>query len=93
MPAARAGSQRGIAKNIGARPVTHAIRYHWPVVIDLPSLAITAQRETLPIAGFALKDKKFDGIYVGRRKGDDLVYAGKVDLGFDKPRPAICRKS
>jgi hypothetical protein len=77
MPAARAGSQRGIAKNIGARP----------------SLAITAQRETLPIAGFALKDKKFDGIYVGRRKGDDLVYAGKVDLGFDKPRPAICRKS
>jgi bifunctional non-homologous end joining protein LigD len=43
-----------------------------------------AQRETLPIAGFALKDNQFDGIYVGRIKGDDLFYAGKVDLGFDK---------
>ncbi|MDB5576112.1 MAG: ligase, partial [Bradyrhizobium sp.] len=43
-----------------------------------------AQRETLPIAGFALKENRFDGIYVGRRKGKDLVYAGKVDLGFDK---------
>ena len=42
-----------------------------------------AQRETLPIAGFALDGKKFDGIYVGRRKGKDLVYAGKVDHGFD----------
>jgi bifunctional non-homologous end joining protein LigD len=42
-----------------------------------------AQRETLPIAGFALKENKFDGIYVGRRKGKDLVYAGKVDHGFD----------
>src|SRR5438552_17603569 len=36
------------------------------------------QRETLAIAGFALDGKKFDGIYVGRRKGNDLVYAGKV---------------
>jgi bifunctional non-homologous end joining protein LigD len=42
-----------------------------------------AQRETLPIAGFALKENKFDGIYVGRRKGTDLLYAGKVDHGFD----------
>jgi bifunctional non-homologous end joining protein LigD len=42
-----------------------------------------AQRETLPIAGFALDGKKFDGIYVGRRKGKDLIYAGKVDHGFD----------
>ena len=41
------------------------------------------QRETLPIAGFALDGGKFDGIYVGRRKGKDLVYAGKVDHGFD----------
>jgi bifunctional non-homologous end joining protein LigD len=47
-----------------------------------------AQRETLPIAGFALKENKFDGIYVGRRKGKDLVYAGKVDLGFDKASAA-----
>jgi bifunctional non-homologous end joining protein LigD len=27
-----------------------------------------AQRETLPIAGFALDGNKWDGIYVGRRK-------------------------
>jgi bifunctional non-homologous end joining protein LigD len=43
-----------------------------------------AQRETLPIAGFAMKDNQFDGIYVAMRKGDDWVYAGKVDHGFDK---------
>ena len=43
-----------------------------------------AQRETLVIAGFALDGKNWDGIYVGRRKGDDLIYAGKVDHGFDK---------
>src|ERR1700688_4893452 len=41
------------------------------------------QRETLPIAGFALKENKFDGVYVGRVKGKQLVYAGKVDHGFD----------
>jgi bifunctional non-homologous end joining protein LigD len=48
-----------------------------------------AQRETLPIAGFALKANKFDGIYLGRLKGKDLVYAGKVvDHGFDKSSTA-----
>ena len=47
-----------------------------------------AQRETLPIAGFALKANKFDGIYLGRLKGNDLVYAGKVDHGFDKSSTA-----
>jgi bifunctional non-homologous end joining protein LigD len=26
---------------------------------------------------------RFDGIYLGRRKGDGLIYAGKVDHGFD----------
>jgi len=41
------------------------------------------QRETLAIAGFALDGKKFDGIYLGRQKGKNLVYAGKVDHGFD----------
>jgi bifunctional non-homologous end joining protein LigD len=46
------------------------------------------QRETLPIAGFALKADKFDGIYLGRRKGNDLVYAGKVDHGFDQSSTA-----
>jgi bifunctional non-homologous end joining protein LigD len=42
-----------------------------------------AQRETLIIAGFALDGSKWDGLYLGRRKGNDLVYAGKVDHGFD----------
>jgi bifunctional non-homologous end joining protein LigD len=51
-----------------------------------------AQRETLTIAGFALDGSKWDGIYVGRRKGKDLVYAGKVDLGFDKTSAAALRK-
>ena len=41
------------------------------------------QRETLPIAGFALKENKFDGLFVGRPKGKELIYAGKVDHGFD----------
>jgi bifunctional non-homologous end joining protein LigD len=51
-----------------------------------------AQRETLTIAGFALDGNKWDGIYVGRRKGTDLVYAGKVDHGFDTKSAADLRK-
>lgn len=51
-----------------------------------------AQRETLTIAGFALDGTKRDGIYVGRRKGDDLIYAGKVDHGFDKTSAADLQK-
>jgi bifunctional non-homologous end joining protein LigD len=42
-----------------------------------------AQRETLPIAGFALDGEKFDGLYLGRHKGEELLYAGKVDHGFE----------
>jgi bifunctional non-homologous end joining protein LigD len=51
-----------------------------------------AQRETLAIAGFALDGEKWDGLYVGRRKGKDLVYAGKVDHGFDKTSAAELRR-
>jgi bifunctional non-homologous end joining protein LigD len=51
-----------------------------------------AQRETLTIAGFALDGIKWDGLYVGRRKGDDPVYAGKVDHGFDKVSVAELRR-
>jgi bifunctional non-homologous end joining protein LigD len=40
------------------------------------------QRETLQIVGYALKENHFDGLYVGRREGDQLIYAGKVDHGF-----------
>jgi len=50
------------------------------------------QRETLTIAGFALDEGKWDGIYIGRRKGDDLIYAGKVDHGFDKSSAADLQK-
>jgi bifunctional non-homologous end joining protein LigD len=42
-----------------------------------------SQRETFPIAGFALDGNKWDGLYIGRRKGNELIYAGKVDHGFD----------
>ena len=42
-----------------------------------------AQRETLSIAGFALDGNKWDGLNLARRKGRELVYAGKVDHGFD----------
>jgi bifunctional non-homologous end joining protein LigD len=51
-----------------------------------------AQRETLTIAGFALDGNDWDGIYLGRRNGDDLIYAGKVDHGFDKKSSAELRK-
>jgi bifunctional non-homologous end joining protein LigD len=51
-----------------------------------------AQRETLTIPGFALDEGKWDGIYLGRRKGEDLVYAGKVDHGFDEASAAALQK-
>ena len=51
-----------------------------------------AQRETLIIAGFALDGNKWDGLYLARRKGEDLIYAGKVDHGFDKASAADLRE-
>jgi bifunctional non-homologous end joining protein LigD len=42
--------------------------------------------------GFALDGNDWNGIYVGRCKGDDLIYAGKVDHGFDKESSAGLRK-
>jgi bifunctional non-homologous end joining protein LigD len=54
--------------------------------------ATCAQRETLTIAGFALDGNDWDGIYLGRRKGRDLLYAGKVDHGFDKKSAADLRR-
>jgi bifunctional non-homologous end joining protein LigD len=49
------------------------------------------QRETLTIAGFALDGNDWDGLYVGRRKGAELTYAGKVDHGFDKANAQALR--
>jgi hypothetical protein len=37
----------------------------------------------LTIAGFALDGDKWDGLHIGRRMGADLIYAGKVDHGFN----------
>ncbi|MEH6952621.1 non-homologous end-joining DNA ligase [Nitrobacter sp. NHB1] len=51
-----------------------------------------AQRETLTIAGFVLDGTKWNGLYVGRRNGDGLIYAGKVDHGFDKSSAADLQK-
>lgn len=42
-----------------------------------------AHRETLAIAGYEMKEGRFDGIFVGRPHGDDLLYAGKVEHGFE----------
>jgi bifunctional non-homologous end joining protein LigD len=42
------------------------------------------QRETLVIVGYALKEGRFDGLYLGRRSGEALEYAGKVDHGFSR---------
>jgi bifunctional non-homologous end joining protein LigD len=39
-----------------------------------------------------LDGEKWDGLYVGRQKGPDLVYAGKVDHGFDKTSAAELRR-
>lgn len=45
---------------------------------------ICVQCEILIIVGFVFDGMKWDGIYVGWCKGDDLIYVGKVDYGFDK---------
>jgi bifunctional non-homologous end joining protein LigD len=46
-------------------------------------------RDTFVIAGVAQKAGKFDGIYLGKREGKRLIYAGKLERGFtdeDKER-------
>jgi hypothetical protein len=48
-----------------------------------PANDVPKARETLAIAGFAFDGTKWDGLYLARRKGNDLIYAGKVDHGFD----------
>ena len=39
-------------------------------------------RETFYAIGIANKGGKFDGLYLARRDGDELLYAGKVENGF-----------
>ncbi len=50
------------------------------------------QRETLVITGYAIKDGRFDGLYLGRWDGNELVDAGKVDLGFTRDNLPELRK-
>ena len=39
-------------------------------------------RETFYVVGIAHKRERFDGIYLARREGKELIYAGKVERGF-----------
>ena len=41
-------------------------------------------RDTFAVVGWAQKAKKFDGIYLGRREADELIYAGKLECGFSE---------
>jgi bifunctional non-homologous end joining protein LigD len=47
----------------------------WLHKIKHDSYRLIVQRETLTLAGYALDGIKFNGLYLGRRKGDDLIYA------------------
>jgi bifunctional non-homologous end joining protein LigD len=40
------------------------------------------KRDTFIVAGWAEKRGKFDGIYLAKREGRELVYAGKLERGF-----------
>jgi bifunctional non-homologous end joining protein LigD len=41
------------------------------------------KRDTFLVAGWAEKRKKFDGIYLATKRGRELVYAGKLERGFN----------
>jgi bifunctional non-homologous end joining protein LigD len=45
--------------------------------------ATCRQRDTFYAVGIARKAGKFDGVYLARRDGDALLYAGKVERGFN----------
>ena len=51
-----------------------------------------AQRETLPIARFSIKDNEFDGIYVGRQKGKNLSTPARSTTAVTAHRPRTCRR-
>ena len=78
------------------KPAAIGTKANYPGFIE-PELATSSEKCRAVIV--ALDGKKFDGIYLGRRKGRDLIYAGKVDHGFDaksakdlqgKLKPLIC---
>jgi bifunctional non-homologous end joining protein LigD len=41
-------------------------------------------RDTFYAIGIATKNRKFDGVYLARTDGDELLYAGKVERGFSE---------
>jgi bifunctional non-homologous end joining protein LigD len=43
------------------------------------------RRDTFVVAGWAEKRGQFDGIYLAKEAGGELVYAGKIERGFDAP--------
>ena len=51
-----------------------------------------AQRETLTIAGFSLKENKFDGLYLARRTGKDLITQGKSTTASTRLQRRIFRR-
>ncbi|WP_458163535.1 ATP dependent DNA ligase [Bradyrhizobium sp. 18BD] len=70
-----AGELEGVVSKIADSPYGGVRGNHWVKTT-------CAHRETIAIAGYKIKDNRFDGIYVGRQNGDELVYAGKVEHGF-----------
>jgi bifunctional non-homologous end joining protein LigD len=44
--------------------------------------ATCRHRETFVVVGWAEKKGRFDGLYLGRSEGGELVYAGKLESGF-----------
>jgi bifunctional non-homologous end joining protein LigD len=50
------------------------------------------QRETFVVAGIAFNRGKFDGLYLSRRENGELLYAGKVENGFDKTAESEIRE-
>lgn len=71
-----AGELEGVVSKIADSPYAGVRGNYWVKTT-------CAHRETLAIAGFKIKDNRFDGIYVGRQHGDKLLYAGKVEHGFE----------
>ncbi|MEZ0057786.1 bifunctional non-homologous end joining protein LigD [Bradyrhizobium elkanii] len=50
-----------------------------------------AQRETLTIAGFALDEGKWDGIYLGRRKGTTWSTPARLTTASIRPLQPTCK--
>ena len=65
--------------------------------------SLCRKRETFPVIGFiAAQPRSVSALYLGRREGDELLYAGKAGTGFtfdsaralrEKLEPLVIRKS